>query len=249
MRTLLACATVALCTLVLGTVVVIASLLGVPEREDSLYETCAHWWVSAAVRASGVDLVVHGDPHDRSTRHVFVANHMSWLDVPILASLLRHFRFVAKAEIERWPVFGAVFRAVGTVYIERSNRKAAFDSYREAATRIQRGGSVVVFPEGTRGESYALRPFKKGPFVLAISAQAPIVPTVVHGTMDALPKGGVWIRGGRVDVHFLEPVATAGMTYDDRDLIAKTVHDRMAALLWEAYGVQSPSWNPRVNGD
>jgi 1-acyl-sn-glycerol-3-phosphate acyltransferase len=249
MRTLLACGTVALCTLVLGTTVVIASLLGVPRSEDSLYEVCAHWWVSAAVWASGVKLVVHGDPHDRSARHVFVANHMSWLDVPILSSLLRHFRFVAKAEIARWPVFGAVFRAIGTVYIERANRKAAFDSYREAATRIERGGSVVVFPEGTRGESYALRPFKKGPFVLAISAQAPIVPTVVHGTMAVLPKGGVWIKGGRVDVHFLEPVTTAGTTYEDRDAIAKKVWDRMAQLLLDRYGVQSPGWDPRRNGD
>jgi 1-acyl-sn-glycerol-3-phosphate acyltransferase len=249
MRTLLACATVALCTLLFGTTVVIASLLGLPESEDSLYERCAHWWVSAAVWGSGVKLVVHGDPHDRSARHVFVANHMSWLDVPILASLLRHFRFVAKAEIEHWPVFGAVFRAIGTVYIQRGNRKAAFDSYREAATRMQRGGSVVVFPEGTRGESYALRPFKKGPFVLAISAQAPIVPTVVHGTMEALPRKGLWIRKARVDVHFLEPVTTAGMTYDDRDALAKVVRDRMVDLLREKYGVESPVWDPRRNGD
>lgn len=248
MRTLFACLTVALLTLTLGLFVVLCSVAGVPQRENGVYERCAHWWVSTATWATGVTLVIHGDPHDRSARHVFVANHMSWLDVPILASLLRHFRFVAKAEIEKWPVFGAVFRAVGTVYLQRANQKAAFESYRDAASRVQGGASVVVFPEGTRGTSYALRPFKKGPFVLAISAQVPIVPTVVHGTMAALPKGGVWIRGGRVDVHFLEPVPTEGLSYDDRDALAKSVRDRMATLLRDVYGVESPPWDPRRGG-
>jgi 1-acyl-sn-glycerol-3-phosphate acyltransferase len=155
---------------------------------------------------------------------------------------------VAKAEIARWPFFGTVFRSIGTVYLERGNRKAAFDSYRDAAESIKKGASVVVFPEGTRGRSYALRPFKKGPFVLAISAQAPVVPTVVHGTLEALPKGRLWVTAAKVHVHFLEPVPTEGMTYEDRDRLAKAVHDRMAGLLQEEYGVPSPEWKPRGNG-
>jgi len=248
MRTLFGGLVTIVLTLTLGTAVVIASLLGVPTRKDSFYERLAHWWVSAISWAAGAKIVVHGGSHFRSARHVFVANHVSWLDVTILASLLAHFRFVAKAEIARWPLFGAVFRSIGTVYIERTNRKAAFDSYRDAAERIRQGASVVVFPEGTRGKGYALRPFKKGPFVLAISAQAPVVPTVVHGTLEALPRGRMWVRAGRVHVHFLEPVSTAGMTYEDRDALAKTVHDRMAQLLQEEYGVRSPEWKPRGNG-
>lgn len=239
MRTVFACAVVALLTMTLGMFVVLLAALGVPQRQDSLYEIAAHWWCVGVWWGAGVKLVVHGRERGLAARHVFVANHMSWLDVPVLSSLVRHFRFVAKAEIAHWPVFGAVFRAIGTVYIHRSNRKAAFDAYREAATRIQGGGSVVVFPEGTRGTSYPLRPFKKGPFVLAISAQAPIVPTVVHGTFEILPKKGVWMKGGRVDVHFLEPIPTAGLTYEDRDEIADRVRDRMVALLWEKYGILS----------
>lgn len=248
MRTLLAGIVTIVLTLTLGIVVVVASLFGVPARADSIYERLAHWWVSAISRAAGARIVVHGGSHFRSAHHVFVANHVSWLDVTILASLLAHFRFVAKAEISRWPLFGAVFRSIGTVYIERGNRKAAFDSYQDAAERIRGGASVVVFPEGTRGTSYALRPFKKGPFVLAISAQAPVVPTVVHGTLEALPRGRVWVRGGQVDVHFLEPVPTAGLTYADRDSVAKVVHERMAELLEREYGVRSPEWKPRGSG-
>ena len=83
---------------------------------------------------------------------------------------------------------------------------------------MQRGRAVIVCPEGTRGYDYHLRPFKKGPFVLAIAAQAPIVPTVVHGTREVMKKGSFWVRSGTVDLHFLEPVPTAGC--DDNCLVA-----------------------------
>ena len=110
--------------------------------------------------------------------------------------------------------------AAGTVYIERENRKAAFDAYTDAAAKINAGASVVVFAEGTRDKSYALRAFKKGPFVLAIAAQAPIVPTLIYGTLDVKPHGQFAMHPGTVHVHFLAPIPTAGLTYEDRDRLA-----------------------------
>ena len=71
-------------------------------------------------------------------------------------------------------------------------------------------------PEGTRGRDYHLRPFKKGPFVLAIAAQAPVVPTLVYGALEVMPKGASAFGPGTIDVHFLEPVPTAGLDYDQR---------------------------------
>ena len=99
---------------------------------------------------------------------------------------------------------------------------------------------VVVFPEGTRGESNALRPFKKGPFVLAIGAQVPVLPVVLFGTMDIQRKGSLAVRRGTVHVHFLEEVPTAGMDYDDRDAVAAKCWERMAAVLESEHGVTSP---------
>ncbi len=96
---------------------------------------------------------------------------------------------------------------------------------------------MIVFPEGTRGRSYPLRPFKKGPFVLAIAAAAPIVPTLVHGTILIMPKGSWRVRGGTVDIHFLEPVPTEGLVYDDRDVLMQRVRDRMSDALAREYGV------------
>jgi 1-acyl-sn-glycerol-3-phosphate acyltransferase len=155
---------------------------------------------------------------------------------------LPRYSFVAKAELFRVPLFGPAARAVGTIPIERENRKAAFQSYEEAARRIREGRNVVVYPEGTRGASYALRPFKKGPFVLAVAAGVPVVPTVLHGTIEVLPRGSFWARAGQVDVHLLEPVPAAGLSYDDRDRLTRAVYERMADGLRTLYGVASPPY-------
>jgi 1-acyl-sn-glycerol-3-phosphate acyltransferase len=147
------------------------------------------------------------------------------------------------------PIFGAAARAVNTVFIERENRKAAFQSYDEASAKIREGLSVVVFPEGTRGTTYAMRRFKKGPFVLAIAAGVPIVPTIVHGTIHVLPKGSLWARAGTVHVHFLEPVPTAGLTYDDRETLSRAVYERMANAFRELYGVEPQPYDADTASD
>jgi 1-acyl-sn-glycerol-3-phosphate acyltransferase len=171
------------------------------------------------LRAAGVRVRVHGRERlgDGQTGCVFAANHVSWFDVFALAATLPRYSFVAKAELMRIPIFGRGARAVGTIPIERDNRKSAFASYDVAAGIVRSGRPVVVFPEGTRGTSYAIRPFKKGPFVLAIAAGVPIVPLIIHGTIAVMPKGSWRIRSGVVDVHVLEPVSTANATYEVRD--------------------------------
>jgi 1-acyl-sn-glycerol-3-phosphate acyltransferase len=170
---------------------------------------------------------------------VFIANHVSWFDIPAMIAVLPHYGFVAKRELERVPLFGPAARAVGVIYIDRDNRKAAFGAYEDAAAKIRDGHPVLVYPEGTRGESYALRPFKKGPFVLAIGAQAPVVPVVIHGTIQVNPRGSLRANSGTVHVHLLPPVPTAGLTYGDRDQLADTVRGRMAECLRDHYGISS----------
>jgi 1-acyl-sn-glycerol-3-phosphate acyltransferase len=213
---------------------VIATVLGIEDRPGGVYDWASHVWARGLLRASGVQLRVEGADRLReslATPCVFVSNHVSWFDVFVLASLVPRFAFIAKQQLLSIPIFGPGARAVGTVPIDRANRKSAFSSYEEAGTRIRGGRSVVVFPEGTRGATYALREFKKGPFVLAISAGVPLVPTVVEGTLTVMPRGTWRVRGGPVVVRLLEPVPTAGATYDDRDRIADLVHERMATAL------------------
>ena len=132
--------------------------------------------------------------------------------------------------------------SAGMIPIERANRKAAFGSYSLATKRIQAGASVAVYPEGTRGNAYPLRPFKKGPFVLAIQSQAPVVPVLVYGQLEVQPKGKFRVTPGTIHLHYLPAIETTGMTYEDRDRLAQLTHEAMARCLRERYGVESPDY-------
>jgi 1-acyl-sn-glycerol-3-phosphate acyltransferase len=177
------------------------------------------------VRIHGLDRLVPNGTF------IFICNHVSLFDILALVGWLPRNNFVAKAELFKIPVFGLGMRILGTVPMERENQKAAFGAYDVAAARVRDGSSIVVFPEGTRGTAYPIRRFKKGPFVLAIKAGVPIVPVVVYGTIGILPKGRLLMHPGVIDVYVLDPVPTAGLTYDDRDTLTRTVHDRMQSVM------------------
>jgi len=132
------------------------------------------------------------------------------------------------------------------VFLDRENRKQAFESYKLAAKEVQRGRAIVVCPEGTRGADYHLRPFKKGPFVLAIASQSPVIPTIVHGAREVMPKGSFAIRSGVVDLHFLEPIPTVGYDYDHRAELMTAAWSAMAETLYSIYGVTT-SEHPVAN--
>ena len=243
MRTVFVLPALVLLTAFWGGVVLLARVFGVADGAGTIYERAPRSWARAILSLSGTEVVVHGAERVRTGEaHIFVCNHASWYDVLVLVAHLPRYSFVAKAELFRVPLFGPAARAVGTIPIERDNRRAAFQSYEEAAARIRTGRNVVVFPEGTRGAGYALRPFKKGPFVLAVAAGVPLVPTLLHGTIEVLPRDSLWLRRGRVDVHLLEPVDAAGLTYDDRDALSGAVYARMAGALRAEYGVESPPY-------
>lgn len=219
----------------------LASLFRVPDRPGGVYERMGQLWVGTINRLAGVEIRLHHRERiETGEARIYACNHVSWFDVFTLAEVLPHYTFVAKSELRRIPVFGGAATSWGVVWIERENRKAAFDSYREAAERIKAGKSVVVCPEGTRGVEYALRRFKKGPFVLAIASGVPVVPTLVYGTIAVQPKGTFRVRPGTVDIHFLEPIPTTGLTYEDRDALAERVREAIAVELAHRYGISSP---------
>ena len=240
MRTLLTAIALLLATPVLGGMAIVASYLGLKPQPGNFLDLAPKLWARIALRAAGVDVVLHGLEHvPEGEPHIYVSNHVSWFDVLALAAALPHYRFVAKAEIFGVPIFGRGALAVGTIPIERENRKAAFESYKVAADRIREGASVVVYPEGTRGREYALRPFKKGPFVLAIAAKAPVVPVLVFGAREVMRKGSFRVHSNTVHVHFLESVETEGLGYDQRHEVMRTVWERMATCLRDEYGIES----------
>ncbi|CAN5610020.1 lysophospholipid acyltransferase family protein [soil metagenome] len=218
---------------------VVAKLLRVPDRAGSVYDRIPRWWAKTLLWVAGVTVRVTGRQWiGAESPRIFVGNHVSWFDVLAAAAVLPRGKYVAKAELFRVPVFGQAIRWIGMIEIDRENRKAAFGSLDRAAAKIRAGNPVVMFAEGTRGGEYALRPFKKGPFVLAITAGVPVVPMVIHGTIERMRRGSWQIRPGIIEVTFLEPIPTAGLTYEERGDLVELVRSRMAAVLREKYGVE-----------
>ena len=239
-RALIVALALPLITAVCGGWVILAAIFRRKDRVGSPYDLAPRLWARATLWVSGVQIVEHNPERKRGDRHVFVVNHVANYDVLAAAAKLRWMKFVAKAELFKIPGFGRAMLAAGMIPIERTNRKAAFGSYSLATRRIEMGASVAVYPEGTRGGAYPLRPFKKGPFVLAIQAQAPVVPVVVHGQQEVQPKGRFLVRPGTIHMHYLEEIPSAGMTYEDRDRLARLTYEAMAACLEREYGVISP---------
>lgn len=238
MRSIAAVATLFVMTLILAPTVLLASMLRIKEKPGSIYERCMRLWARSMSRAAGVRVVVHGAEHIHNGA-IYMQNHVSWFDIFAVASILPRYTFVAKSELRKIPLFGRGAEAAGIVFIDRDNRKSAFESYKIATAEVQRGRNVVVCPEGTRGRDYHLRPFKKGPFVLAIAAQAPIVPVVVHGALEVMRKGSMRVRPNTVRIHFLEPVPTKGYTYEDRTTLMRAVWQRMADTMRDLYDVRT----------
>ena len=240
MRTLLTGIAVAVMTILLAPTAALGHLFGSRQVERRISIWCMRTWARTICRAANVRVVVHGAEHVVPSRGtVYASNHVSWFDIFALASVLPRYTFVAKAELRRIPIFGWGAEACGVVFLERENRASAFAAYSSVATLVAEGLSVVVYPEGTRGGTYALRPFKKGPFVLAIAAKAPVVPVLVHGTREIMPKGTWRVRPGVVDLHFLPPVDTTACDYDHRHELMRAVWQPLAERQREAYGAGS----------
>lgn len=240
MRTPFVLLAILVLTAILGPVVLVAAMLGVEEKPRGIYQRCMHAWCRAILRVSGVKLQLHNaERMSERAGHVYIANHISWYDIFALAAVVPRYTWIAKAELRKLPLFGRAAEAAGIVFIDRDNKKAAFESYKHAAQDVKRGRSVIICPEGTRGKDYHLRPFKKGPFVLAIASQSPVIPTLVHGTREIMPKDSYLIRGGTVHIHFLDPVPTQGLTYEDRTALMEKVWSQMAGAMERLYAVHT----------
>jgi 1-acyl-sn-glycerol-3-phosphate acyltransferase len=168
---------------------------------------------------------------------VYAVNHASNVEPPILyvalRSLFPRLRILYKAELRKLPVLVRAFDMAGFVPLERGNRGQSLPAIEQAAAALREGNSFLMFPEGTRSRTGELLPFKKGGFIMALRGQAPVVPVAIKGARDAMRKGSLIIRPVRIIVSFGAPIATAGLTLEDRDELIATVRKAVAALLAE----------------
>ncbi len=186
---------------------------------------------------AGLRVIVTGTEHMPDAGAVYASNHNSNVDSPAMYWALRsrfpRVRVLYKAELRSLPVLVWVFDAAGFVPVERANKSQSWPAIDRAAESLQDGYSFFIFPEGTRSQTGELLPFKKGGFVMALKAQAPIVPVVITGSRQAMRKGSALIWPATVTIRFLPPVSTAGRSIDDRDEVIADVRAAMAARLAE----------------
>jgi len=144
---------------------------------------------------------------DRGETYVMVANHLSLLDILVLFRLFRHYKWVSKIENFRIPFIGWNMRLNRYIELRRGDRDSVVQMMADCERTLRAGSSILMFPEGTRSRDGALQAFKPGAFELALRTQKPILPIVIEGTSNALPKRGFVLQGQHpIRVRVLDPI-------------------------------------------
>jgi 1-acyl-sn-glycerol-3-phosphate acyltransferase len=180
------------------------------------------------VSVEGKEKLARGGPF------VLVVNHQSFADLIAMCFLSHPTKYLGKESVFKVPVLGWALRIAGEVPVRRGDKASGQAALDALGDWLDRGVSVALFPEGTRSEDGSLGRFKLGAFGLAIAHTRPVVPVVIAGARDLLPKGSVvFEREAHVRLRVLDPVPTQGLTRDDAVALAERVRDRMAAALAE----------------
>jgi putative phosphoserine phosphatase / 1-acylglycerol-3-phosphate O-acyltransferase len=185
--------------------------------------------------------VVDGEQYLESARPcVFVFNHQSKLDVPILAALLRRdITGIAKQEVRSVPAIGQLMAMAGMVFIDRSDTAKAIEAMAPAVTKLRDEGiSLVIAPEGTRSITPRVGPFKKGAFHIAMQARVPVVPIVIRNAGELMWRGSQLVRPGTVEVIVLPPLPTSSWTASSVGQHAQDVREMFVRTLAEWPGEQ-----------
>jgi 1-acyl-sn-glycerol-3-phosphate acyltransferase len=220
---------IALATIVMGTLSILASLV---DGSGNTQHRIARVWGKMLLAVSFIRVKVEGleklDPH---ASYVFVSNHASFMDIPaILSSLPHQFRFFAKKGLFRIPFLGTHLKRAGHLPVDRSNVRNSLRSMSEGALYItERRISVLLFPEGGRSPE-GLREFKEGAAYIAIKAGVPVVPMGLQGMRELLPMGSGHIRAGRTVLRMGEPIATSGMKLSGRGELNERLYREVARL-------------------
>ncbi|MEX2260998.1 MAG: lysophospholipid acyltransferase family protein [Bryobacteraceae bacterium] len=217
-------------TIVMGSLSVLSSFF---DSDGHIQEKVARAWSRFLLFVSGVRVDVQGlEQLDLSANYVFVANHLSLMDTPVvLASVPVRFLFIAAEKYFRIPFLGTHLRRGGHLPVNILDPRGALKVMTEAARLIrERNLSIVLFPEGTRARG-PMGEFKEGAAYIGIKSGIPVVPMAILGTRDILPAGSLHLRAGRAQLRIGEPLPTGNLTLKDRAQLTSALRARVCELL------------------
>jgi len=225
-RTLFAWVILIISTVILGTVAIFLSLF---DPSGNLPHLVARLWGKIQLATTGTTMKIQGlENIDPQKSYILVANHQSNFDIfAFLGYLPIQFRWIAKAELFRAPFMGWAMSRIGYIAIERESPKKAYRSMLQAAEKVKKGISVLIFPEGTRSPDGNLQPFKKGLFLIALKSQAPILPITICGTARIMRKGDWRVYPGKVQIIIDPPIETAGIPPEKEEELSTRVRNAL----------------------
>ena len=219
-------------TVVLGTLSILSSLI---DRHGRLAHACARTWSWLILKTTGVGVEVSGlERLTPGTTYVFVSNHQSIYDIPVIfASLPYQLRIIAKESLAKFPVLGWHLKRGGHLFVDRRHPDRAGILKRWRAL-VSEGLSLLIFAEGTRSWDGRVARFKAGSFLLAIEAGLPVVPLAVVGTRRVMPKGRLRTEPAGVGLVVHDPIQPPALdtpTAQDAKILADRVHDIVVAAV------------------
>lgn len=193
-------------------------------------------WANRLMRLAGVTITVEGKENIPAGRpSVFVANHRSYYDIPvILTQLDAPHALLSKTEINHIPFVRGWMRMLHCVFVDRDDVRASMNALKEATENVKKGYSITIFPEGTRykGEEGGIGEFKGGAFRIATKAGAPLVPVAITGTRAIMEdNGGYWMRPGHVTIKILPAIETSDLTREQLKELPGQVQEQIHAAL------------------
>ncbi len=225
----IAALTAGLTTIFFAGIVMLLVFTGLKSQVDR----AIYIWARIVLFLSRTEIHGKGNENEPAEPCLFVFNHISLMDIPIVLSYVKKsIRFGAKKELFKIPIFGQAMSLAGVLKINRGNRDDAISTLKKAHGRMSKTGqSFILAAEGTRQSKNELGEFKSGPFVLGIDSECPIVPVVIYGAYDVMPKKDLYFRLENrhpVYIEILPPIETKNYTFDQRHELKKLVRNQMA---------------------
>ena len=220
-----------LSTIVFGSISVVLSLF---DKSGRKMIATARVWARSLVRIAHVRVTVEGlEKIDPNGAYVFAANHLSYMDTPVvLSNIPVQFRFMAKKGLFQIPFLGTHLMQAGHIPVPLDDARGSVKTLHRAAETIRdRRISILIFPEGGRSITGVLQDFKEGAAYIAIKAGVPIVPIALVGTRRILAMGSATFHSGPVKVRISEPIPTGGMSLRDRGELTATIRERIVSML------------------